>query len=152
MYKSDKKFPDRLKKLIETLGLSQAEFARSIDLKPAFISDLINQRAKSFSQESLLKLRAVHNVSPLWLIAGEGQMLVAELEVKTDLETDRYRSFLRKIRMRPQIEVLLESLLEVPDSELEALRVVIEKFKKKNDHFFLMTQTQDLRFLARMCA
>ncbi|MBF3375850.1 helix-turn-helix domain-containing protein [Leptospira borgpetersenii] len=126
-----KKFSDRLKRLIETLGFSQAEFARSIDLKPAFISDLINERAKSFSQESLLRLRIVHNVNPLWLIAGEGEMLVTEIEMKTDFDTDRYRTILRKIRTRPQIEILLESLLEVPDSELEALGLIIEKFRKK---------------------
>ncbi|ABJ74899.1 helix-turn-helix domain-containing protein [Leptospira borgpetersenii] len=126
-----KKFSDRLKRLIETLGFSQAEFARSIDLKPAFISDLINERAKSFSQESLLRLRIVHNVNPLWLIAGEGEMLITEIEMKTDFDTDRYRTILRKIRTRPQIEILLESLLEVPDSELEALGLIIEKFRKK---------------------
>ncbi|AVV50278.1 Transcriptional regulator [Leptospira santarosai] len=126
-----KKFSDRLKKLIQTLGLSQAEFARSIDLKPAFISDLVNERAKSFSQESLLRLRTVHNVNPLWLISGEGEILITEIEIKTDFETDRYRAILRKIRTRPQIEVLLENLLEVPDSEIEALGLVIEKFKKK---------------------
>ncbi|MBM9499352.1 helix-turn-helix transcriptional regulator [Leptospira sp. 201903071] len=131
MYKADKKFPERLKRLIETLGLSQAEFARSIELKPAFISDLINERAKSFSQESLLKLRAEHNVNPLWLIAGEGEMLISDTEIKSDRETDRYRTILRKIRARPQIEELLENLLDVPDSELEALNVVIEKFRRK---------------------
>lgn len=131
MYKADKKFPDRLKKLIETLGVSQAEFARSIDLKPAFISDLINERAKSFSQESLLRLRTAHNVNPLWLIAGEGEMLISDVEAKSDAETDRYRTILKKIRNRPQIESIVESLLEVPDGELEALSVVIEKFKKK---------------------
>ncbi|EKR66664.1 DNA-binding helix-turn-helix protein [Leptospira weilii str. 2006001853] len=131
MYKVNKKFSDRLKRLIETLGFSQAEFARSIDLKPAFISDLINERAKSFSQESLLRLRTIHNVNPLWLIAGEGEMLITEIEIKTDFETDRYRAILKKIRNRPQIEALLESLLEVPDSELEALSLIIEKFRKK---------------------
>ncbi|WP_078129990.1 helix-turn-helix domain-containing protein [Leptospira alexanderi] len=131
MYKVNKKFSDRLKRLIEILGFSQAEFARSIDLKPAFISDLINERAKSFSQESLLRLRTVHNVNPLWLIAGEGEMLITEIEIKTDFETDRYRTILKKIRTRPQVEALLESLLEVPDSELEALSLVIEKFRKK---------------------
>ncbi|MCG6191788.1 helix-turn-helix domain-containing protein [Leptospira sp. FAT2] len=131
MYKADKKFPDRLKRLIETLGISQAEFARSIDLKPAFISDLINERAKSFSQESILRLRTVHNVNPLWLISGEGDMLISAAEAKSDSETDRYRTLLRKIRNRPQMEALVESLLEVPDVELEALSVVIEKFRKK---------------------
>lgn len=131
MYKADKKFPERLKRLIETLGLSQAEFARSVDLKPAFISDLINERAKSFSQDSLLRLRLEHGVNPLWMIAGEGEMLLSETETKSDRETDRYRLFLRKIKTRPQIEDLLESLLEVPDSELEALKVVIEKFRRK---------------------
>ncbi|PJZ41212.1 transcriptional regulator [Leptospira kmetyi] len=131
MYKADKKFPDRLKRLIETLGVSQAEFARSIDLKPAFISDLINERAKSFSQESLVRLRTAHNVNPLWLIAGEGDMLIADVEAKSDAETDRYRNILKKIRTRPQMENIVESLLEVPDGELEALSVVIEKFKKK---------------------
>ncbi|PJZ62893.1 helix-turn-helix domain-containing protein [Leptospira adleri] len=131
MYKADKKFPERLKKLIETLEISQAEFARSIDLKPAFISDLINERAKSFSQDSLLRLRMEHNVNPLWIIAGEGEMLISETEARSDKETDRYRSFLRKIKAKPQIEDLLESLLEVPDSELDALKVVIEKFRKK---------------------
>ncbi|AOP35820.1 transcriptional regulator [Leptospira tipperaryensis] len=131
MYKADKKFPERLKKLIETLGLSQAEFARSVELKPAFISDLINERAKSFSQDSLLRLRMEHSVNPLWLIAGEGEMLISDAEMKSDRETDRYRTILRKIRARPQIEELLENLLEVPDSELEALNVVIEKFRRK---------------------
>ncbi|MBM9577474.1 helix-turn-helix transcriptional regulator [Leptospira sp. 201903070] len=131
MYKADKKFSERLKKLIETLGISQAEFAKSIELKPAFISDLINERAKSFSQESLVKLRAEHNVNPLWLIAGEGEMLLSDTELKSDRETDRYRTILRKIRARPQIEGLLENLLEVPDTELEALNVVIEKFRRK---------------------
>ncbi|PJZ27673.1 helix-turn-helix domain-containing protein [Leptospira kmetyi] len=131
MYKADKKFPDRLKRLIETLGVSQAEFARSIDLKPAFISDLINERAKSFSQESLVRLRTAHNVNPLWLIAGEGDMLIADAEAKSDAETDRYRNILKKLRTRPQMENIVESLLEVPDGELEALSVVIEKFKKK---------------------
>ncbi|RHX93140.1 helix-turn-helix domain-containing protein [Leptospira stimsonii] len=131
MYKADKKFPERLKRLIETLGLSQAEFARSIELKPAFISDLINERAKSFSQDSLLRLRTEHNVNPLWLITGEGDMLLSEAGLKTDRETDRYRAILRKIRTRPQMEELLENLLDVPDSELDALNVVIEKFRRK---------------------
>ncbi len=131
MYKADKKFPERLKRLIETLGLSQAEFARSIELKPAFISDLINERAKSFSQDSLLRLRTEHNVNPLWLITGEGDMLLSEAGLKTDRETDRYRAILRKIRARPQMEELLENLLDVPDSELDALNVVIEKFRRK---------------------
>ncbi|PJZ57034.1 helix-turn-helix domain-containing protein [Leptospira barantonii] len=131
MYKADKKFPDRLKRLIETLGVSQAEFARSIDLKPAFISDLINERAKSFSQESLLRLRAAHNVNPLWMIAGEGDMMITDVDSKSDADTDRYRNILRKIRSRPQMESIVESLLDVPDGELDALSVVIEKFKKK---------------------
>lgn len=58
-------------------------------------------------------------------------MLITEIEIKTDFETDRYRAILKKIRNRPQIEALLESLLEVPDSELEALSLIIEKFRKK---------------------
>lgn len=131
MYKANKKFSERLKRLIETLGLSQAEFARSIELKPAFISDLINERAKSFSQDSLLRLRTEHNVNPLWLIAGEGDMFLSEVGLKTDQETDRYRAILRKIRARPQMEELLENLLDVPDSELDALNIVIEKFRRK---------------------
>lgn len=117
--------------MIDALGLSQAEFSRSIDLKPAFISDLIKERAKSFSQESLLRLRMEHDVNPLWLIAGEGEMFISQKEIKSDRETDRYRMILRKLKTRPRIEVLLESLLEIPDSELEALSVVVEKFRKK---------------------
>lgn len=100
-----KKFSDRLKRLIETLGLSQAEFARSIDLKPAFISDLINERAKSFSQESLLRLRTVHNVNPLWLIAGEGEMLITEIEIKRILKRIVIGRFLKRFepvhRLKP---------------------------------------------------
>ncbi|TGK36051.1 XRE family transcriptional regulator [Leptospira gomenensis] len=131
MYRLDKKFPERLKKLIETLGLSQAEFARSIDLKPAFISDLIKERAKSFSQESLVRLRTEHNLNPLWLIAGEGEMFVSSAEAKSDRETDRYRTLLRKLRSKPRLEALLEDILEIPDSELESLSLIVEKFKKK---------------------
>lgn len=131
MYKPDKKFPERLKKLIDTLELSQAEFARSVDLKPAFISDLIKERAKSFSQESLVRLRAEHNVNPLWLIAGEGEMFVSQSDVKSDRETDRYRTLLRKLRAKPRLEALLEDILEIPDSELDSLGLIVEKFRKK---------------------
>lgn len=69
---------DRLKKLIKVLGLTQKSFGESIGIKPAYVSDLINERAKGFSTESLIRIQQVHNVNLNWLLTGQGSMFLDE--------------------------------------------------------------------------
>jgi len=69
---------EQLKQLLQLLSLSQKEFAESLGLKSAFISDLIHGRAKSFSQESLTKMHEKYGVNVNWLLTGSGDALAAK--------------------------------------------------------------------------
>lgn len=67
---------NRLKKIINNIGISQKEFAEKIGVKSAFISDIINERAKGFSSETLTKIVKEFNININWLLTGEGEMFL----------------------------------------------------------------------------
>lgn len=69
---------ERLKRLIETLGITQKEFAEAIGIGKQSITEIISGRVKGFSTESLQQIRKVFRVNLNWLIAGVGPMFIDE--------------------------------------------------------------------------
>lgn len=109
----EKNFASRVKALITELNISQAEFGRLIDKKPAFISDVISGRSL-LSAESLTLIRNKLNVNPLWLLAGEGEMFVSEVELKRDQATDQAVELSRFVNRNPEIRELVLGLKAIP--------------------------------------
>ncbi len=73
---------EQLRELIKALGISQKAFGESIDIKSAFISDILNGRAKGFSSESLAAIHKAYHVNINWLLTGEGEMFLPEAPSK----------------------------------------------------------------------
>lgn len=69
---------NRLKKLITVLGITQSEFANSIGVKSAYISDIISGRTKGFSVEMLNNIYSEYSVNINWLLTGEGEMFLSK--------------------------------------------------------------------------
>lgn len=64
----------RLKELIKMLSLKQYQFAESIGISGATVSDWLNTANVNPSIESLIKISERHNVNLQWLLTGEGEM------------------------------------------------------------------------------
>jgi len=66
---------DRLKLLIEVLGLKNKEFAQRLGLKPSTISDYLHGRGNP-SDTVLILISKTFNVNPEWLKTGQGEMFL----------------------------------------------------------------------------
>ncbi|SNZ07705.1 Helix-turn-helix [Persephonella hydrogeniphila] len=74
-------FGCRLKKLLETLGLSQRKFAEEIGVKPPTISEYISGKTNP-SPRTLKIIEEKFNVNPEWLREGKGEMFLPQEEKK----------------------------------------------------------------------
>jgi len=65
---------DRLKELLECLGVSQAEFAREVGLSKNQLGEVLAGRAKSISTPTAALIHERYGVSLEWLLVGKGDM------------------------------------------------------------------------------
>ena len=66
---------DRIKEVISALGLKRAEFARRLNVSPAFTSELCSG-AKNPSDRTIADICRVFGVSEVWLREGIGEMFL----------------------------------------------------------------------------
>ncbi len=66
---------DRIKQVMESLGLSQQEFAQKLGLSPASLSNIFNGRSKATNNHVQAIHRAFPSINTNWLMFGEGNML-----------------------------------------------------------------------------
>jgi transcriptional regulator with XRE-family HTH domain len=68
---------ERLREIIEDLGLTQTAFARKIGLKAAYVTNIVNghkELSGSVLESIAEKYAGVYNIG--WLISGQGEMLL----------------------------------------------------------------------------
>lgn len=102
---------DRIKQLIEVLGLNPSAFSESINVSVAVIFNIIKGRRSKPSYELILKiLNTYKNLSTDWLIMGKGSMW-------NDLIVDD-NQILRGSQLENRIKVLLAHLKDqLPQSK-----------------------------------
>ena len=66
-------FSDRYKWVLKKSGMTQAEFAREIGIKPQSLNGWANGKVKQVSGEFGLKAAKLANVSPQWFIYNKGK-------------------------------------------------------------------------------
>ena len=66
------KFPDRLRILLDFLGLKQSHFAEKLGISPAHVSKLL--RGGKISSALIIAISSVFKVERRWLETGEGEM------------------------------------------------------------------------------
>lgn len=65
---------DRIKAIIDHLGISQSEFAKRAHISTGRLSDLLSGRVKSLSAEAIASVHRAFSVDTNWLLTGEGKM------------------------------------------------------------------------------
>ena len=65
---------ERIKEVMEYLGLSQQEFAQKLGISPASLSNIFNGRSKPTNNHVQAIHRAFPSISTNWLMFGEGVM------------------------------------------------------------------------------
>ena len=66
-------FQDRLRSLIDTLGITKTKFAEDLHVSSAFVSMLCSGKSQP-SDRTIADICRKYNVSETWLRTGEGEM------------------------------------------------------------------------------
>ncbi|EKO86740.1 DNA-binding helix-turn-helix protein [Leptospira interrogans str. FPW1039] len=115
-----------LKHLKETKGLNQGQVASMIGLTSGAITKMLkNERAITI--KTMLLFEHVHDISSEWFTSGQGEMI---LKKKGESRlTGSNQELFQKILKRKGMVKLLESLLNLTDSQLSAVKNIIDNFK-----------------------
>jgi transcriptional regulator with XRE-family HTH domain len=135
---------EQLIKLLQKLGISQAEFAKALDLKPSTISEIMNGRTKSFNHEVLLKIKNLYNVNLDWLLTGEGEMYLQESKPvdNTDPKIQRIKNLLKE---HPEMVDIFDKLLRGSITAKELIHEISSLPEKKQ--IYLLGQIRELKKL-----
>lgn len=74
----------RIIELVKYLGIKRVDFARSLNLTPAYITKLDKQRGQVPSVRTIADICRVYNVNEGWLRTGEGEMFLQEPKALLD--------------------------------------------------------------------
>lgn len=115
-----------LKHLKETKGLNQGQVASMIGPTSGAITKMLkNERAITI--KTMLLFEHVHDISSEWFTSGQGEMI---LKKKGESRlTGSNQELFQKILKRKGMVKLLESLLNLTDSQLSAVKNIIDNFK-----------------------
>lgn len=70
---------EKIDAILQQFHINLAEFSRKLDVKTDTIYSVFFEKTKGFSMEILRKIaKAYPEISPYWLITGEGQMIVGD--------------------------------------------------------------------------
>lgn len=125
---------NRIKQLLEMLGLKKSEFAASLNLSGPFVSELCSG-VKNPSARTITDICAKYNVSEVWLRTGEGEPF---LPIDPDRELqDVFTSITLSGADDPVVNLaksILRKYWTLPDSDKAAVRKfvdgVLEDYKK----------------------
>lgn len=116
---------NRLKILRESLGLTQSELARPLQISGAAIS-IIESGKRQLSERLAHSLSVEYGVSEEWLLTGEGEMFPSLAE---DAELIDTYALLGAQHLSPQHKrlaiVLMRTIADLPDDALPALRELL---------------------------
>ncbi|EMP79694.1 helix-turn-helix domain-containing protein [Leptospira santarosai] len=126
----DKDKITRLKIILEYLkeekGLNQGQVATMIGLTSGAVTKMLkNERA--ITNKTMLLFEHIHDISFEWFMSGLGEMILKKKGAIRS--TDSNRELFQKILKRKGMMKLLESLLNLTDSQLSAVKNIVDNFK-----------------------
>ena len=65
---------DRIKLLMDSVKMSQQEFAKVLGITPGSLSGILNERTRPTNNHTLAVHKAFPNISINWLLFGEGDL------------------------------------------------------------------------------
>ncbi|MFQ3857132.1 helix-turn-helix domain-containing protein [Leptospira kirschneri] len=123
---------DRTKKIIETLNVTQAEFAISIGMTPQSFSNFMQNRTKELPGEALRKAKEIYNVNLLWWLTGDGNMFLTEKEIQADDNAKIAWKSIVRANQNPALRRLIELLTNssLTEDQIKALEQIVSGMKR----------------------
>jgi len=118
---------ERIKKLIEALGLSQRKFAKELGISHATISEYISGNIKP-SSKVLKAIEEKFNVNPEWLREGKGEMFLPK-EDKAEFDEELLKNIIIGLE---NAERKLDKKLK-PEIKAKLIIYAYKHFKNKKD-------------------
>lgn len=119
-----------LKYLKEEKGLNQGQVADSIGLTGAAITRMLKGKLPISSKTALL-FEHIHNISYQWFEVGDGNMILESgITSSRSMKSDAKAILLQKLEKRKNVSKLVESLLELSDNQISAIRKIVESYDK----------------------
>lgn len=81
---------ERLRQVIDYTGLTQKDFAASVGLTAASISDIFHGRVKTISPTLAIAIQAVHGINADWLLYGTGEMVRSEYKTPKNTNSGEF--------------------------------------------------------------
>lgn len=75
---------ERIRQVMDSMGLSQQEFAQKLGISPASLSNIFNGRSNPTNNHVQAIHRAFPNINTNWLMFGEGTMLNDDAKKSSD--------------------------------------------------------------------
>ncbi|WP_080633813.1 helix-turn-helix domain-containing protein [Leptospira santarosai] len=122
---------DRLREIFEKSGLTQKDFAISIGLTPAALTELFSGRVKTPSTETIKKLIEAYEVSPLWFIMGRGIQRIPPAPLSEDKikEMDAHDRRFRKLNTTPNAVEMLDDYLTLDERDRTTVNSLVKQLK-----------------------
>lgn len=115
-----------LEYLKETKGLNQGQVASTIGVTSGAITKMLkNERA--ITKKTMLLFEHVHDISSEWFMSSHGDMILKKKGASRS--TDLNQELFQKILKRKGMIKLLESLLNLTDNQLSAVKNIVDNFK-----------------------
>ncbi|EMK12914.1 MULTISPECIES: helix-turn-helix domain-containing protein [Leptospira] len=130
---------DRLRFLIDSLGISDREFCQSAGILQSRLSEVLNDRTVNLSVGALIDIHRVHDVNLNWLIAGDGDVFCSPKifqynsigEIKNTFQNSPAQAAGFLVARRPELLELLRILVRVPVSRYKQIKVILKSFLLK---------------------
>ncbi len=118
---------ERIIQIVGENGGNKSEFARKINVTPAYISKLEKKPESVPSDRTIADICREFNVSELWLRTGEG-----EPHIQRD-EDEEFLEVMEQIHMSDDelIKRIIKAYWFMEDEEKAAIRKLIDGFTKK---------------------
>ncbi|EMF82157.1 bacteriophage CI repressor protein [Leptospira weilii serovar Topaz str. LT2116] len=130
---------DRLRILIDSLGISDRAFCQSVGIGQSRLSEVLNDRTENLSIGALIDIHKVHNVNLNWLLVGTGDVFCSPklvqynsiVEIKNTIQNSPSQAASFLVSRRPELLELLRILVRVHASKYKQIKVILKSFLLK---------------------
>ncbi|WP_061248525.1 helix-turn-helix domain-containing protein [Leptospira alstonii] len=118
-----------LQYLKEKKGLNQGQVATTIRLTPGAITKMLKNE-RPITIKTVLLFEFIHNISSEWFNSGIGEMILKVKGKSQSIDLDPNQELLQRILQRKGMTRIVESLLDLSDSQLSAIKNIINNFER----------------------
>ncbi|MDO6395451.1 helix-turn-helix transcriptional regulator [Leptospira santarosai] len=130
---------DRLRILIDSLGISDRAFCQSVGIGQSRLSEVLNDRTENLSLNALIDIHRAHDVNLNWLIVGTGDVFCSPrvvqynsiIEIKNTIQNSPAQAAHFLVSRRPELLELLRILVRVHTSRYKQIKVILKSFLLK---------------------